>query len=96
MDKRERLKEIAVELKRKPSRENWELFADAAGKAGASYYKIVYPPELGGKADLTKAHAEIFGKDRKRICDVPIILEEGKKVRGSTIYLKGLELKRER
>lgn len=83
---------IASDLRKSPTKQNWERFSKALKGSGLKYYRITF--EKGGKLnkaqDLTKSYAELFDAKEKMVTKVPIFMKEGKKVVGSTIYLMGL------
>lgn len=85
------IKSTIDELNKKQSRQNWEKFGSALKKSQLAYYLIVYDKgKINKKEDLRDAYAELYGKDGKFAYKVPVVMEEKGKVRGATIYLKGL------
>ncbi len=89
-----KLEKAAEELWREQSDEKWGEFAGALVGSNAAYYKVVFANEgkLSKMQDLTKSYAEIYDAEYKPITKVPIVKKEGKKVRGATIYLMGLQV----
>lgn len=84
----------AEKLWKEQSDSNWDSFASALKKSNVAYYKIVFANEgkLNKMQDLTKSFAELYDAKYKRVAKVPIFKKEGKKVRGATIYLMGLQV----
>jgi hypothetical protein len=80
-----------VALKSKPTRANWERFSKALKTSDIRYYSIKFDrSRVNSREDLRKAHAELYGASERLAYDIPIVIEEGRKIRGATIYLKGL------
>ena len=88
--KNDEIIKIADTLQKEPNETNWEKFAKALKKSGIKYYRIVYV-SLKNAEDLTKSYAELFDAKGKLVTKVPIFKrDDGSKVEGATIYLKGL------
>ena len=89
-----RLKDAADALWKEQSEDKWREFAKALNSSNAIYYKIVFADEgkLSKMQDLTKSYAELYDAKYKPIAKVPIVKNEGKTVRGATIYLMGLQV----
>jgi hypothetical protein len=86
------IKEIADTLWKKPSRENWLIFARALPKSGLKYYKVVY--SNGGKLrkaqELVKSYAQLYDGRERPVIRIPIFEKDGSKILGATYYMKGL------
>ncbi len=89
-----KISDIADALWKEPSEKNWKSFAATLGKSSVRYYKVIFANEgkLNKMQDLTKSFAELYDSKYKLVTKVPIFKKEGKKVRGSTIYLTGLQV----
>jgi len=88
--KNDKIIKMADALQKEPNEANWEKFAKALNKSGIKYYRIVYV-SLKNAEDLTKSYAELFDAKGKLVTKVPIFKrDDGRKVEGATIYLKGL------
>ncbi len=85
---------IAEKLMASPSNENWEAFSKALKKSGIKYYKIIFANEgrLNKMQDLTKSVAQLYDSKYRAVARVPVFRKEGRKIRGATIYLKGLQV----
>lgn len=82
---------IIQELKEDPSKANWDKFGKALKTSGLKYYLVKFDKaKVNASEDLRKAYAELYDADQKLAYKIPIIMNNGKKVRGTTIYLKGL------
>ncbi len=88
------VKKAADALWKEQNEDNWKAFAKALKDSNAEYYKIVFANEgkLNRMQDLTKSYAEIYDAKYHQITKIPIVRNEGKKVRGATIYLVGLQV----
>jgi basic membrane lipoprotein Med (substrate-binding protein (PBP1-ABC) superfamily) len=86
----EKLNEIAEELWKSPTEDNWSKFRDIIKKSKAKYYKIIYTKSLGSKEDLRKSYAELYDSKFNLITKIPIFKEVDKGVEGATINLEGL------
>lgn len=85
---------LADKLWKDKSEKSWEAFAKGLGKSGIRYYRVVFANEgkLNKMQDITKSFAELYDAKFKLVTKVPIFKNEGKKVRGATIYLIGLQV----
>lgn len=85
---------IAAALWKAPSEKNWRAFASALKKSNIKYYKIIFANEgkLNKMQDITKSVAELYDAKYKLVTKVPIFKNEGKRTRGATIYLIGLQV----
>ncbi len=85
---------LAKALFKEQSEKNWGLFPIALKKSTVKYYRIVWANEgkLNKMQDLTKSFAELYDSKFKMIAEVPIFVKTGKKLRGATKYLIGLEV----
>ncbi|VVB76721.1 Uncharacterised protein [uncultured archaeon] len=77
-----------------PSEANWKAMQKALKGSGIEYYKIVFANEgkLSKMQDLTKSFAELYDGRYKLVTKIPIFMRAGKKMRGATIYLVGLQV----
>ncbi len=88
---KDQLKEIAERLWEEPSEKNWKSFSGILKRSGAKYYNVVFAKgKLAKKDDLREAYAELYDGKEKKIAKVPVFMEKGRKVEGTTIFLKGL------
>lgn len=88
------IEEIGSELWKDPSEKNWEKLSKALKKDGVGYYKPVFGKgKLKNTQDLKNSYVELYGKDGTFITKIPIFKNDGKNLRGATIYLKGLQIK---
>ncbi len=87
-------KELALRLFKDPRKVNWDVFANALKRDGARYYAVVFPASLGGKQDLLKAYAILYGKGRRPLYKVPIVIRNGKSIEGAMAMFADLELNR--
>lgn len=82
---------IVAELNEEQSKANWEKFGKALKTSGLKYYLVKFDKAKVNKLeDLRKAYAELYDSDQKLAYKIPITMDNGKKIRGTTIYLKGL------
>ncbi len=85
------MKNIVEELNREQSKANWEKFGNALKSSGLKYYLVKFNKgKVNALEDLRKAHAELYDSKGKLAYKIPIIMNNGKNIRGTTIYLKGL------
>ncbi len=85
------ISEEAATLSSKPTRANWERFARSLRESKAAFYSIRYSGgKISSKEDLRDAYAQIYDSKEKPIARVPVVIEDGKRIKGATIYLKGL------
>ena len=86
--------ELAGKLWKEQSKKNWEAFAKALDKSPIEYYKVIFANEgkLNKMQDLTKSYAELYDAKYKIVTKVPIFKWDGKKIRGATVYLMGLQV----
>ncbi|MDE1768100.1 MAG: hypothetical protein KGH64_00425 [Candidatus Micrarchaeota archaeon] len=85
------IKDIMGALNKEQSKANWEKFGKAVKSSGLKYYHIEFDKsKVNELEDLRKAHADLYDSKEKLVYKIPIIMENGKKIRGATIYLKGL------
>ena len=78
-------------LNKSQSKGNWEKFGNALKTSRLSYYLIKFDKgKVNQLEDLRKAHAELYDSKQKLQYKVPIVMNNGKKIKGATIYLKGL------
>lgn len=84
----------AESLWKEPTDKNWKAFAAMLKGSRAKYYKIVFANEgkLNKMQDLTKSFAELYDAEYRLVTKVPIFKKDGKKLRGATIYLTGLQV----
>ena len=89
-----KIKEVVEELWNDPQAKNWEKFSKSLKGSGIKYYKVVFADEgkLNKMQDLTKSFAELYDKNYHAIIRIPIFKKDGKRIRGATIYLKGLDV----
>lgn len=89
--KTDELKTIESRLWKDPSEKAWASFAATKDRAGARYYKVFYEKgKLANKEDLRDSYVQLFDSKERPIMKVPVYLQENGKIRGATIYLKGL------
>lgn len=82
---------IVQELNKEQSKENWDKFGKALKSSGIKYYLVKFDKgKVNMLEDLRKAHAELYNSKQKLVYKIPIVMNNGKKIRGTTIYLKGL------
>ncbi|MCL4365435.1 MAG: hypothetical protein M1569_01005 [Candidatus Marsarchaeota archaeon] len=87
----ESINNIINTLNRDPSKPNWEKFSKMRKKSGIKYYSIRFSKsKVSRPEDLRKAYADLYDAKENLAYAVPIIMSEGKRIRGATIYLKGL------
>ncbi len=81
-------------LWRDQSEENWKRFSGALRRSSIRYYRIIFANggRLNRMQDLTKSHIELYDSKHTIVTKVPLSLREGKRVRGATIYLSGLQV----
>jgi hypothetical protein len=85
------LGELGESLWKDQDETNWKRFGAALKKGKARYYRVNFEKgKVQRVDDLRKSYAEIFDSKAKLIAKIPIFRKEGKKIRGSLIYLKGL------
>ena len=85
------MKKVVEALNEEPSKGNWERFRKALGKSGMKYYIVKFDKAKVNKSeDLRKAYAELYDAKGKFTYEIPVVMNKGKKIRGTTIYLKGL------
>ncbi len=85
------MKKVVEALNEEQSKENWEKFRKALGKSGMKYYLVKFDKgKVNQLEDLRKAYAELYDLKQKLVYKIPIVMSNGKKIRGTTIYLKGL------
>lgn len=85
------MKKIVEALNEDQSKENWGKFCEAIGKSGIKYYIIKFDKAKVNKPeDLRKAYADLYDAKGKFTYKIPVVMNRGKKIRGTTIYLKGL------
>ena len=78
-------------LNRTPAKANWERFRKALKASGLRYYKVNFDRgKVNALEDLRKASVELYDSKERPAYSIPVVLQEGKKIRGATIYLKGL------
>ena len=89
-----KIEPLVAKLWDDPSEKNWKTFAAALKKSDIKYYKIIFANEgkLNKMQDITKSVAELYDAKYKLITKVPIFKKEGKRTRGATIYLTGLQV----
>ena len=87
-------KDIVEILNKNPSKENWDMFASALKKTKIKYYKIIWANggKLNRMQDITRSVAKLYDSKYRVKANVPIFLKMGKKVRGATKYLIGLQI----
>ncbi len=87
-----KIKEVVEELWNDPQAKNWEKFSKSLKGSGIKYYKVVFEREnkLRKLDDLRDSYVALYDGKSKQIYKVPLIKKDGKKLRGATIYLKGL------
>jgi hypothetical protein len=92
--KRKKVDEASDALNKEPSENNWKRFSAALGKSGIRYYRMAWANEgkLNKMQDLTKSAAELYDQRYKMIAKVPIFVRNGKRIRGATKYLVGLQV----
>ncbi len=78
------------ELNANPDRKHWEAFHRYLLKSRAKYYKVFYPKKVERAKDLTVAFAVIYDAKYTPLFRIPIVLKDGKKIGGATIYFKEL------
>ncbi len=84
-------KDVVADLSKSQSRQNWEKFRKGLKASGAKYYSVTFDKgKVNRKEDLRKAFAVLYDSKSKPIYNVPIVISEKGKMRGATIYLKGL------
>ena len=86
--------EIGQALWDNPSKSNWESFEKALPESKVKYYKVFFPAGLDGALGLKGGYVMLYGDQYKQLFKVPVMMKEGKKSIGATIYLKELELNR--
>jgi hypothetical protein len=88
------LSKVSEALWKEQSESNWDKFSEVLKSSNAVYYRVVFADEgkLSKMQDLTKSYAEIYDKEYKLITKVPIVKKDGRKIRGATIYLMGLQV----
>lgn len=86
------LQSIGNTLWNLPNEANWEKFSRTLRKSKAKYYKVFYGKGKLGKADDLKSssYIGIYDRSSKLIVRIPVYKLEGRKIRGATIYIKGL------
>lgn len=83
--------EIADNLRKNPSKENWKEFGSALKKSEVVYYKVFFGKgKLNKTQDLRKSYAELYDEKRKPVTQIPIFQKNGRKIEGATIFLVGL------
>lgn len=87
----ESINDIINALNRDPSKANWEKFSKTCKGSGIKYYSIRFSKaKVSRLEDLRKAYADLYDAKENLAYTVPIIMFEGKRIRGATVYLKGL------
>jgi hypothetical protein len=86
--------EISQALWENPSKATWESFAKALPGSEVKYYKVFFPAGLDGALGLKGGYVMLYGDNYRQLFKVPVMMKEGKKSVGATIYLKELELNR--
>ena len=85
------IKKIAEELRKEQSEKNWKELRKALKDSKIRHYKTVYSKgKLAKKEDLRTAYVELYDAKEIEIARIPIFKKERGKIRGATIYLKGL------
>lgn len=85
------IKAAIESLLAKPNQRNWEKFASELKKSKVVYYKVFFTKgKLAKSSDLKNSYVGLFGSDSKLLYKVPLYRNDGKNLRGATIYLKGL------
>ena len=87
-----KIKEAVEALWDDPQAKNWERFSKSLKGSGVKYYKVVFESEnkLRKLDDLRDSYVALYDSKSKQVYKVPLIKKDGKKLRGATIYLKGL------
>lgn len=85
------MKSIDNTLWKDPSEKNWSDFAGRLGRSGIKFYKVFYEKgKLANREDLRDSYVQLFDSKGKPVIRVPVYMQEKGRVRGATIYLKGL------
>ncbi len=84
------LKDAIDALWKNPVKKNWEAFSALLKKSNVFYYDVIYESNVDKIDDLKKAYVELYTESKKEVGKVPVYIQEGKKIEGATIYLKGL------
>lgn len=85
------MKDVVETLKDEQSKANWEKFGKALKTSGLKYYLVRFDKARVNKLeDLRKAYAELYDSEQRLAYKIPITMNNGKKIRGATIYLKGM------
>ena len=94
MTSNSRIDKAADTLWKEQSEENWEALAGALKGSSVKYYKVVFANEgkLSKMQDLTKSFVDLYDAKYKQVTKVPLFKKDGKRVRGATIYLTGLQV----
>lgn len=92
--KNEEVGRLAKVLFKEQSEKNWGMIQKALEKSTIKYYRVVWANEgkLNKMQDLTKSVAELYDSKYKVIAKIPIFLKNGKRLRGATKYLIGLQV----
>jgi hypothetical protein len=90
-DKIVKLSEI---LWKDQSGKNWDAVPAALKKSTIKYYRIVWANggKLNKMQDLRKSFANLYDSKYEFIAKLPIFMTNGKKIRGATKYLIGLQV----
>ncbi len=86
----ENIKDAIDALWKNPVKKNWEAFSALLKKSKIFYYDVIYGNTVDKTDDLKKAYVELYTESKKEVGKVPVYMQEGKKIAGATIYLKGL------
>ncbi len=88
---KDKLEEISGKLWKEPTEKNWKSFGLMLKRSKAKYYHVVFAKgKLANKDDLRKAYAELYDAKGNELARVPVFMEKGRNVEGTTIFLKGL------
>lgn len=89
-----KIQAAADRLWKEQSDSNWDTFASALKGSGIKYYKVVFANEgkLNKMQDITKSYANLYDAKYGLVAKVPIFMKDGKRIRGATIYLTGLQV----
>lgn len=85
--------QIADNLRKNPNEKNWQKLSENLKKSGIIYYVVFFGEgKLSKTQDLRKSYVKLYNKHKKVVTEIPIFMTEGKKIRGATVYLKGLQI----
>ena len=85
------IKDAITALNKDQSKANWDRFGKSLKGSGLKYYSVKFDKAKVNKLeDLRKAYVELYDAKQRLVYKIPAVMNNKRKIRGATIYLKGL------